>query len=160
MREEKLLVVHRCGGEGLYGFGGFSGSATVSRAPTKSQKSISLNHSIGIMLASYTRAINIQEGFTGSLFRQKTKSECLIKTGGITPSFINTKSGTSIYNVSPEDQYPQICFEYIHDNPVRAGLAEISEEWEFSSARDYAGLCEGGLVNKEVASQYLNVIIC
>jgi len=29
--------------------------------------------------------------------------------------------------------------EYIHLNPVRAGLAERAEDWPWSSVRDYAG---------------------
>ena len=36
--------------------------------------------------------------------------------------------------------------EYIHRNPVEAGLAESAEAWEFSSYRDYVGLREGTLV--------------
>ena len=32
---------------------------------------------ISILLSSYTRAINIQEGRTGSLFQKKTKAKCL-----------------------------------------------------------------------------------
>ena len=30
--------------------------------------------------------------------------------------------------------------EYIHANPVRRGLVERAEDWEWSSARWYAGL--------------------
>ena len=30
--------------------------------------------------------------------------------------------------------------EYLHHNPVRAGLAEKPEDWLYSSARNYAGL--------------------
>jgi putative transposase len=30
--------------------------------------------------------------------------------------------------------------EYLHYNPVRAGLAEKPEDWLYSSARNYAGL--------------------
>jgi len=28
--------------------------------------------------------------------------------------------------------------EYIHENPVKAGLVSVPEEWEFSSAKDYS----------------------
>lgn len=54
-----------------------SEGATLSRTLTAAAKKISFNHSIGIMLASFTRAINKQNGTSGSLLRQKTKSECL-----------------------------------------------------------------------------------
>ena len=64
--------------------GSDSRSATFSRTPTNdaedhatAKSSQLLNHSIGIMLASYTRAINLQNNTTGSLFRQKTKAICL-----------------------------------------------------------------------------------
>lgn len=38
--------------------------------------------------------------------------------------------------------------DYIHNNPVRAGLVEYPEYYIYSSARDYAG--EKGLVEIEV----------
>lgn len=135
--------------------GPVSGSATVSRAPTN--RKIDLNHSIGIMLASYTRAINIQEGRSGSLFRQKTKAECLSGTDKVSLSFINTHAGTLIDHAYSDLHYPQICFDYIHNNPVAAGLVSQMTDWEFSSARDYAGLRDGGLVNKKVAGRYLDI---
>ena len=42
---------------------------------------VTFNDSIGIMLRSYTRAINKQEGRSGALFRRKTKSACLTQPG-------------------------------------------------------------------------------
>ena len=166
VREEELYVNPEAAAS--------SGGATISRTPTRCSlietlsptpptcptyqipKKISLNHSIGIMLASYTRAIHEQENISGSLFRQKTKSECLNLSNGIMPSFINTKAGTLIDNIVPEEQYPQICFEYIHNNPVAAGFVREVTNWEFSSAQDYAGLRAGGIVAKQVAGEYLS----
>lgn len=118
-------------------------------------KSRTLNQSIAILLRSYTRAINKQENTTGSLFRQKTKAECLTKAEGITPSFYNTRAGTVLNNTFPEKQYPQICFNYIHQNPVTAGLVKNINDWEFSSARDYYGKREGKLIDKEKAKEYI-----
>ncbi|MCF8371131.1 MAG: hypothetical protein K9H64_05875 [Bacteroidales bacterium] len=115
----------------------------------------SLNDSIGIMLRSYTNAINKQENRSGKLFREKTKAECLTCQDCITPSFYNTKSGTQIHIEHPEFQYPQICFDYIHDNPMVAGLVKKVTDWEFSSAMDYAGLRDGKLINKLVANEYV-----
>ena len=37
-----------------------------------------------------------------------------------------------------EEQYRQ-AIEYVHQNPVKAGLVEDFEEYEYSSARAYAG---------------------
>lgn len=33
-----------------------------------------------------------------------------------------------------------VIIEYIHQNPVRRGLVEKATDWEWSSAREYAGL--------------------
>lgn len=33
---------------------------------------------------------------------------------------------------------------YLHQNPVRAGFVDVSEQWRYSSARDYMG--ETGLI--------------
>ncbi len=123
-----------------------SGRATQSRTPTDT---LGLNKSIGILLASYTRAINKQQNRSGSLFRSKTKAECLTATNGITPSFYNTEFGTRINTHYPKDEYLQICFNYIHQNSVKAGLVNKPEDWEFSSFRDYLGLRNGTLVAKK-----------
>lgn len=130
---------------------GFARSEAFAGAKVRS-----FNHSIGIMLRSYTSAINKQYERSGALFRQLTKAECLTSESGITPSFYNTKSGTKIHIDHPEFQYPQICFNYIHDNPVVAGLVDRATDWEFSSAREYAGLRDGKLINKEVATEYVD----
>ena len=132
-----------------------SGGATPSRTPTKTT---SLNHSIGIMLASYTRAIQKQESITGSLFKQKTKAECVNCPNGITPSFITENNITRINIQNPEEQYPQICFDYIHQNPVKAKLVKKPTDWEYSSAIDYAGLRNGKLVNKAAAKEYVKLM--
>jgi putative transposase len=84
-----------------------------------------LNRSISILLSSYTKAINRMYGRSGSLFRGRTKS----------------------IDLSPDDrtdnQHPLICLLYIHQNPLKAGLVNKLEDWEFSSYMDYAGLREG-----------------
>ncbi len=131
---------------------GESDTVTQSHGVTKTR---SLNESIGIMLRSYTRAINKQKGFSGKLFREKTKAECINCHKGITPSFIMQNSVTKINYQNPEKQYPQICFNYIHQNPVKAKLVKNTTDWEFSSAIDYASLRNGKLINKEVAKKYV-----
>lgn len=126
-----------------------------SEALVKNSKQRTINQSIGLLLRSYTNAINKQNNTTGSLFRKETKAECLTQTNGITPSFYNTKTGTQIHINKPKDQYPQVCFNYIHQNPVKSGLVQSETNWEFSSAQDYAKLRKGTIVNKDVASRYL-----
>lgn len=119
-------------------------------------KKLTLNDSIGIMLRSYTQAVNKEFKRSGKLFREKTKAECINCPTGVTPSFIIANGITYFNNEQPERQYPQVCFNYIHDNPVKARLVSKAEDWEFSSAVDYAGLRDGHLINRAVAESYVN----
>lgn len=107
------------------------------------------------MLASYTRAVNKQENRTGSLFRDKTKAECINCPTGVTPSFITKNGVTQITVSNPEKEYPQVCFNYIHQNPIKAKLVKHETDWVYSSAKDYAGMRNGKLINKDVAKKYI-----
>jgi putative transposase len=112
-------------------------------------KKTSFNHSIGIMLASYTRAINKQEKNTGSLFRKETKSICLNAMKNNPPGWY-ISSGTTYFHLDIKEwQYPQVCFNYIHNNPVNAKLTKNPEDWEFSSYMDITGKRNGTLVSRE-----------
>lgn len=113
-----------------------------------------LNDSIGYLIRSYTQAINKQESRSGSSFRTHTKAECVTCQDGITPSFYIAEFGTIINVPDLEKEYPQICFNYIHNNPVKAGLVDKSEDWEFSSYPDYFCGRKGTLVNKEIAKEF------
>ena len=113
-----------------------------------------LNDSIGLILRTYTRAINKQEERSGSLFKTHTKAECITEIKGITPSFCYTSNGVEIAQQIPKEEYPQICFNYIHANPVNAKLVQQPEEWEFSSYRDHCGLRNGKLISRERASAF------
>lgn len=94
------------------------------------------------LLSGYARIFNNLNGRSGSLFRQKTKSKCL------------TDLPVGINNILSVNEYYKNCFHYIHQNPVRAGLVHLPEEWEFSSYREYAGLSPAELCQKELASVY------
>lgn len=134
---------------------GFTLSETLTKGSrSEALASKSLNHAIGVMLRSYTRAINKEQQRTGSLFRKETKAECITKIEGITPSFYNTAYGTIINIRNPEKEYPKACFDYIHNNPLQAGLVNEAADWEFSSLRDYIGLREGKLINRIVAKEW------
>jgi putative transposase len=126
-----------------------SPGATPSRARTDT-----LQKSIGILLASYTRAINKQEHRTGSLFRSETKAECLTCPYGVQPSFYNNHAGTIINVEQAEKQYPQLCYSYILNNPVKAGLVPKPDDWEYSSAKDVTGVRNGSLISREVIMEY------
>ncbi|TVQ17792.1 MAG: hypothetical protein EA361_02065 [Bacteroidetes bacterium] len=111
--------------------------------------SFSLNQSIGIMLRSYTRAINLQQNRSGSLFREATKAICLNANSQLAKSWYLNQGVTMINHVESEKQYPNICYNYILFNPVKDGLVKHSEDWEFSSYRDVIGLRNGKLINRE-----------
>lgn len=119
--------------------------------PLRSNSTNNLNNSIGILLRSYTRAINKRYNQSGSLFRDGTKAQCLTQaqTDRISPAFFNTEYGTLIKISTPEKEYPQVCFNYIHSNPVKARLVKKPEDWEFSSFLDYNGERKGSFVNTE-----------
>jgi putative transposase len=121
--------------------------------PTKS-KTRTINQSFGIMLRSYTSALQNQEHFSGSLFQQHSKAVCLTKPAGLSPAWFNTMFGTKINILTPEKEYTQVCFDYVHNNPVAANLVSKPEEWEFSSYRDYSGLRQGTLVDKRIAEDF------
>jgi putative transposase len=130
---------------------------TLSKAGnlyTHCSKDHTLNYSIGMMLSSYTQIVNKQQKRSGSLFRPNTKSECITTCNGITPSFFNTNDGTFLNIHLSEKEYPKVCFDYIHNNPVKAGLVKKPEDWEFSSFRDVYGLRNGNLINRERIEEY------
>ena len=121
---------------------GFTPSEALTKAPSEaptkapsetSTKTRTLNDSIGILLRSYTRAINIQQKSSGSLFRKETKAICLNDNEILSRNYYNTEFGTEI-NLKPDEiNYPIICFNYILQNPVKAGLVTREEDWDFSS---------------------------
>ena len=83
------------------------------------------------MLRSYTRAINLQEERTGSLFQQKTKAK-IVNSHGI------------------------ICFNYIHQNPLKAGIANKIEDWEYSSFNEYLGKTSKPVANIELGRKIID----
>lgn len=87
------------------------------------------------LLSSYTKAINKQEGRTGSLFQQKTKAICL----------------------SRDSDYLFTVFNYIHQNPVKAGLTQKLEDWAFSSFSEYIKQNKFSLCNKEISTKYIGL---
>ncbi len=110
-------------------------------------KHITINTSIGIMLRSYTRAINLQEHRTGSLFREETKAICLNDYPRRSGLWYQSQGITYLHTSIPEWQYPQVCFNYIHNNPVKAGLVADARDWEFSSLSEIINERTDALVN-------------
>ena len=113
----------------------------------KLEESISTNskfsNNLRIMLSSYTQAINKQNRTTGSLFRQNSKLKNL-------SSFIWNEQ------VNGRSNYALNCFNYIHQNPLKAGLVNKMEDWEFSSFQDYMEMRPGKLINYGLAHEIIN----
>jgi len=82
---------------------------------------------IGIFLSSYTKAFNKTYSRSSSLFQRHAKAKL----------------------IDDESYFINLAF-YIHQNPVRSGLVEKSEEWEFSSYKDYIDLRSGSLPVKSL----------
>ena len=103
-----------------------------------------LTNGIRKLLSGYTRIFNKRYGFSGSLFRQKTKSKCL---------------SDMIVQTHPQfliQDHCVNCFHYLHQNPLKAKLVNRMEDWEYSSFKDYAGLRNGTLCNRELAIRHCN----
>lgn len=117
-------------------------------------KTRTLNDSIGILLRSYTRAINISQNLSGSLFRKETKAECVSCSDGVNASFFTTLEGTFIPIPNSEKEYPQVCFNYIHQNPVVAKLVTKAENWEFSSINELQRIGNTKMLNHERIKEF------
>lgn len=109
-----------------------------------------LSKAIAVMLRSYTRAINLQEKRTGSLFRHKTKAKDARLEGLVSLEGPNRQQFFKYGN-----EYALQCFEYIHENPVEAGLVNSPLAWQFSSAKVYHGNQPALICNKEITQKVL-----
>src|SRR5688500_4531591 len=92
-----------------------------------------LERKIGTLQSSYTRAINKQENKTGSLFQPKCKM------------------------VEINSEHAFACFHYIHQNPLRAGLTQSLEEWDYSSFNEYINNSDKNICSKEIAYELFNI---
>ena len=109
---------------------------TLKQATNQKNEISQFSENLRLMLSQYTKAVNRQENLIGSLFRQNTKSKCLNQ--------INT------------NKYALACFHYIHRNPYDAKLVSSIADWEFSSYKDYVGMRNGNLCNKELSEIIFN----
>ncbi|MCY7352544.1 MAG: transposase [Cytophagaceae bacterium] len=85
-------------------------------------------------LSGHAKGINVQQNRTGSLFTQNTRAKLL---------------------AGPE--YLRTCFHYLHQNPWKANLVSLMEQWPYSSFSDYAGLRAGSLSNQVLARQLVEI---
>lgn len=87
-----------------------------------------------LLQSNYAQYINKKYGRSGSLFRQRTKAKSMAE-GDVNYGFT--------------------AFQYIHQNPLKAGLVTMMEKWKFSSFPDYAGFRNGTICNKELAFEII-----
>ena len=80
---------------------------------------------------AFTKAVNSQQGRVGPIFQGPFKG----------------------VEVSTDEQLVHLS-RYIHLNPVRAGLVDNAEAWEFSSYREMLGLCKATVCNPEPVLAY------
>lgn len=111
---------------------------------------ISLNDTIGDLLKGYTSAVNKSLNRTGSLWR----GECKAKEDWI-DAFVTVKDKI---HFQIGNDYAYQCLRYIHANATMAGLVQKDVEYEWSSARDYAGLRNGSLCNLEMGRQIMDYV--
>ncbi len=95
------------------------------------------------MTKAYTRAINSEHDWTGSVWRSK----CKAKDGWLDEFVTISKDGDTDFRFDEKNDYAYQCFHYIHQNPVKADLVPEATDYEWSSAKDYAGLRKGSLCN-------------
>ncbi len=92
--------------------------------------SCELANGFRLLQSNYAQYINKKQNRSGSLFRQRTKSKAM-------------REG--------DKNYDFIAFQYIHQNPLKAGLVAKLEDWKYSSFADYAGLRNVTICDKELA---------
>jgi len=117
----------------------------VGQEVVQNDSLITLNQAIGIMQASYSRALNKRYGWSGSRFRK----HCKAKDGWIIDK-------SSIYynsEILTTSSYIPKCFNYIHENPVAAGLVDIAHTYPWSSAKDYFFNFDDSICNLELGRQ-------
>lgn len=119
------------------------------KADPKSE--IKLNEAIGILQKTYTNALNKQKGMSGSLFRKK----CKVEDGWINQFITLLRENGENYHFTPESGYAYNCFRYIHQNPVKARIVRKDTDYQWSSARDYAGIRNGNLCNLDIGRQLM-----
>lgn len=124
----------------------------------KAETNRTLNDSIGIMLRSYTRAINNEQNWSGSLFRKETKAICLSQAAEPSETWTTINRVKYIINDSNEINYMQVCFRYIYNNPIKANLVNKPILWDYSSAKEYFTSYSPKIINKQKAIE-LELII-
>ncbi len=82
----------------------------------KQLKEFAISHFMEQLAAEYAKTVNLHRLRSGHLFQGPYRLKWI-----------------------PNEQNIPILANYIHQNPVKAGLVSVPEAWEFSSCREYYG---------------------
>jgi REP element-mobilizing transposase RayT len=114
-----------------------TGESSIIKQEIGNIEIASLKNGFRLLQSSYTLGFNKSNNRSGSLFRQKARFKLLENSNDL--------------------NYPFVCFQYIHQNPVKSKLCKKMEDWEFSSFKDYMGIRNGTLIDKDAAFEYLDI---
>ena len=95
-------------------------------------KMLPISRKLGTLQSSYTQAFNKRFNRSGALFQQRLKRKLAT-------------------------DYADICFHYIHQNPIKAGLVRSLGDWPYSSYNDFILPDSKGITNKDKAYDLLGV---
>ena len=80
-------------------------------------KSLAVSHFMEQLTGEYAKIVNARQKRSGHLFQGRYGIKCVWGESGI-----------------------PILANYLHQNPVKAGLVTLPEQWAYSSCREYFGL--------------------
>lgn len=106
--------------------------AEVSAAEVSAETSRAVSHAIQMLTISYTKAVNKRYERVGSLFQGQFQAK-LVKN---------------------DAQLQALCV-YIHANPVKDGLVELPEDWEYSNYLEWMNLRNGNLVSRAFIKNHI-----
>jgi putative transposase len=86
-----------------------------------------------VVFNAYVQALNVQQGRIGTLFEGRFKHKCVDKM-----------------------EYLVILCRYIHRNPVEGGLVAKPEDWLYSNYREWIGLRDGVLVDRDFVKDHFS----
>ncbi|HLP50462.1 MAG TPA: hypothetical protein VK154_06225 [Chitinophagales bacterium] len=109
-------------------------SSTILTESNKNMYASGFSKATAVLLRSYARAMQKQQQFTGSLFQQNAKSKLLPTRNDILT-----------------------CFNYIHNNPLKANLTSKTNDWKFSSLNEYLNTGDNGICNKKLLFELADI---
>ncbi len=110
------------------------GFQTLEGLPRKLVISNFLSQQFSHLFNGYTQAFNKQQNRKGSLFMHTFKRKLIT-----------------------EESYLRKLIHYIHFNPIEAGLAQLPEEWEYTSYKSIISMQNTKLLKEEVIGYFDNV---